>query len=439
MQNLDMKILKRIAIAIVAILGILMFIIAKLTIPPKVEEEVILEASNNNERVIHYNGQIYCTTKIKNNGKIKDVLLRLPIDFDDSTPRELLKTFSTSVEDIKLNFFENKLIYKDSGTYIYDFQKNKNALFCDGELQFLFKPDGFVMLQSGNLYKATYYESTYMAKTIEEIAIGEFKRIGEDNENVYYFSTSGQSNIVIVSLNKNTLKLTTLDNINVRKQSLEAAEATDDYIYAFFSSDSEKYIRRISKKLDKNGNPEIEKIPIELFDKIEPISLKYTKPINFGKSRKKEKFNDLYFYGSKIIEQGYRYGKETVYEKKLYKYSFEQNSVTEYTGILNELYTGSYSGDFNGTVAQIYYGDKKITEIDTKIQGLNELIVTDVNIIEHDKKQYLYYEIRVSEIVNEESENSETTSNGKKVLKNSDVILARTLLEGGPSQKINIK
>ena len=439
MENLDIKLLKRLAIVIVAILCLLIIVVGKLTIPPKVEEEVILEAVNNGERIVHYNNEIYCATKIKYNGKLRDALVKLPIDFDENTPREIIKVFNTPVENIKLNFFENNLIYKDSSTYIYDFEKNKNDLFCEGELQFLFEPDGFVMLQAGDIYKATYYSSTYMAKTMEKIAIGQFVKRGEDDEKVYYSSKTGQSNIIIVALDKKDFTMTTLDDINARRQSVEAVEVTDDYIYTFLSGDSEQYIRRISKKVDKKGNVEVKKIPIDLFDKIETINMKYAKPLNLNKSKNQKRFNDIYFYGSKIIEEGYRYGKETVYETKMYKYSFEDDTITEYNGLLNQLHAKSYSGDFNGTVAEIYYGDKKLTEIDTKIENLNELVINDINIIEHDKKQYLYYEIRVSEFEESDNTNVESSSEKIKVLKNSEVILARTLLEGGPSQRINIR
>ena len=126
-----------------------------------------------------------------------------------------------------------------------------------------------------------------------------------------------------------------------------------------------------------------------------------------------------------------KYGKETVYETKMYKYSFDENTVTEYTGILNELHPASYSGIFNGTIVEIYYGDKKITEYDTGIENLNDVIFNNINIVEDGKNKYLYYEIRVSEI--------EGTNDTTNILKNTDVILARTLLEGGASQRINVK
>ena len=88
------------------------------------------------------------------------------------------------------------------------------------------------------------------------------------------------------------------------------------------------------------------------------------------------------------------------------------------------------------TVVELYYGDKKITEIDTKIPNLNDVVVNNIEIIKDGKVNYLYYEIRVSEIG---TVVEETTKEGNKIVKNSDIILARTLLEGGVSQRINIK
>lgn len=434
MPDFDVKVLKRIAIAIVAVLCLILFVVGKLTIPPEEEEEKILEAVNNGERIVHYDGNLYCSTKIKKGEKTENVLIKLPVEFDDSTPRETIKSINTSADNVKLKFFENKLLYNCPNTYIYDLQKNKEALFCEGELQFMIEPNGFVMLQNGDLYKATYYPTTYMANALEKIAIGDFVRHGEDDEKVYYSSSTGQSNTIIVALDKESLRMTTLDNINTRKQEIEQIEVTDDYVYVIMTTDSKCFIRRISKRLDKDGKAEIVEIPLELFDKIETIDTKYAKPIEYNK--KKDKFNDLYFYGGILLEAGQRYGKDDVYETKMYKYSFSDNTVSEYTGILNELYTKSYSGDFKGTVVELYYGDKKITEIDTKIPNLNDVVVNNIEIIKDGKVNYLYYEIRVSEIG---TVVEETTKEGNKIVKNSDIILARTLLEGGVSQRINIK
>ena len=434
MPDFDVKMLKKIAIIIVAVLCLILFIVGRLTIPEKEKEEVILEAANNGERIVHYDGNIYCAVKVKENGKINNTIIRLPIDFDDNTPRETMKSLSTSAENVKLRFFENKLIYNSPNTYIYDFQNNKEMLFCEGELQFMIEPNGYVMLQNGDLYKATYYATTYMANALENIAIGEFIKQGEDDEKVYYSSVTGQSNTIIVSLNKENLGMTTLDNINTRKQKIEQIQVTDDYVYAIISSDTGCRIRKISKKLDKEGKPVVEEIPLDMFEKFEKIDTQYAKPL--ANTKKKDKFNDLYFYGSKLIKVGERYGKDDQFETKMYKYSIEDNSVSEYTGVLNKLYAGSYSGDFNGTVAQIYYGDTKITEIDTGISNLNEIVITDIEIVSDGKNDYLYYEIRVSEI---DSFIEETTKEETKVVKNSDIILARTLLEGGASQRINIE
>ena len=434
MPDFDVKLLKKIAIIIVAVLCIILFIVGKLTIPEKEKEEVIIEAANNGERIVHYDGNIYCAVKTKENEKINNVIIRLPLEFDDSTQREVIKTLSTVAENVKLNFFENKLIYNSPNTYIYDLQKNKEMLFCEGELQFMIEPNGYVMLQNGDLYKATYYPTTYMANALEKIAIGDFVKQGEDEEKVYYSSVTGQSNTIIVSLDKETLGVTTLDNINTRKQKIEQIQVTDDYVYAFISSNSGCNIRRISKKVDKEGNAVVEEIPLDKFDKFEKIDTQYVKPLDSKKNKKKDRFNDLYFYGSKLVEAGERYGKDDQFDTKMYKYSFADNTVSEYTGVLNELYTGSYSGDFNGTIAQLYYGDIKITEIDTGIQNLNDIVITDIEIVSDGKTNYLYYEIRVSEI---DSFIEETTKEETKIVKNSDIILARTLLEGGPSQRIN--
>ena len=435
MLEMDMKMLKKLAIIIVAVLCLILFIVGRLTIPEKEEEEKIIEALNNGERIVHYDGNVYCSIKLKEKEKINNVLIRFPIDFDDSTPREALKSLSTSADNVKLRFFENKLLYNSPNTYVYDLQKNKEMLFCEGELQFMFEPNGYVMLQNGDLYKATYYPTTYMANALEKIAVGDFVKQGEDEEKVYYSSITGQSNTIIVSLDKETLGMTTLDNINTRKQKIEQIQVTDDYVYAFITSDTECYIKRISKKLDRAGNAEIETIPLNKFDKIEKIETKYAKSLDTTKNKKKDRFNDVYFYGSTIIEAGQRYGKEDLYDTKMYKYSSADNTITEYTGVLNQLYIGSYSGDFNGTVAELYYGDRKITEIDTKVPNLNDVVVTDIQIISDGKIDYLYYEIRVSEI---DSIIEETTKEETKIVKNSDIILARTLLEGGPSQRINI-
>lgn len=434
MPDFDVKLLKKIAIIIVAVLCIILFIVGKLTIPEKEKEEVIIEAANNGERIVHYDGNIYCAVKTKENEKINNVIIRLPLEFDDSTQREVIKTLSTVSENVKLNFFENKLIYNSPNTYIYDLQKNKEMLFCEGELQFMIEPNGYVMLQNGDLYKATYYPTTYMANALEKIAIGDFVKQGEDEEKVYYSSVTGQSNTIIVSLDKETLGVTTLDNINTRKQKIEQIQVTDDYVYAFISSNSGCNIRRISKKVDKEGNAVVEEIPLDKFDKFEKIDTQYVKPLDSKKNKKKDRFNDLYFYGSKLVEAGERYGIDDQFDTKMYKYSFADNTVSEYTGVLNELYTGSYLGDFNGTIAQLYYGDTKITEIDTGIQNLNDIVITDIEIVSDGKTNYLYYEIRVSEI---DSFIEETTKEETKIVKNSDIILARTLLEGGPSQRIN--
>lgn len=439
MQNLDVGILKKIAILIATLLILIIIIVANLNKPPKIEEVEILDAVNNGGRVVHYSGDLYCASHIMENGVLRNYLIRLPIDFNDNTPRDFFQKINGSPLDSNLTFFENKLFYKDSKVYLYDLQKNKASMFCEGELQFMLEPNAFVMLQNGDLYKGKYYETTYMPNEFEKIATGNFIRRGEDEENVYYSSSSGTSNTIIVALNKEDLSIITLDDINTRKQVVEDVEVTDDYVYAFVSGDAERYIKKISKELDKNGDADITKILLDKFDKIEVIDSQYTKSLNLGeksKKNKKENFNDLYFYGSVIDELGERYGKATTYITKLYKYSFKDDTITEYNGVLNELHTKSYSGDINGSIAEIYYGDKKLTEIETGVSNLKNIVINDINIVEHDKKYYLYYEIIVNEV---EKVIDEETKKESEIVKIADIILARTLLEGGPSQRINIK
>lgn len=426
MPKFDLKILKVLSIIIVAILIILFIVIAYYTSAPKEKKEKILDALNNGESVVYYKDNIYSATKIWQNGKMTNALLRTPIDSESNESTEILTTFATSLDDIKLWFFENKLFYDYSKVYIYDFDKRKSDMFCEGELQFMLEPNAFVMLQNGNIYKCTYYPSTYMAKTIEQVAIGDFIRIGEDDDKVYYYSTSGTSNTIIVALDKESLRMITLDNINTRKQTVEKVVSTDDYIYAFISGDTQ-YIKQISKKLNKNETADTKKIEIEKFDEIEVIDSKYTKTLNLGSNqKKKDRFNDIYFYSKVILVEGAKFGSSTEYETKLYKYSAKENKVEEYTGGFNELYLGSYSAVANGSFAELYYGDRKITEIETGYSNLNNVAVTDINIIQIGDENYLFYEIRVDNM---------NTEDGTS--KDADVILARTLFEGGKSVRIN--
>ncbi len=429
MPKYDMKALKVLAILISAVVIIILTVYIHFTSTPKEKEEELVDSLNNGETVIQHKDYIYCSTKMMQNGKTTNVLLKVPVDSDTNNSKEIITTFSNSLENIKLWFFENKLFYDDSKVYIYDLEKKKADMFCEGELQFMLEPNGFVMLQDGNLYKLTYYPSTYMAKDIEYIAVGDFIRAGEDDDKVYYYSTSGTSNTIIVALDKESLRMMTLDNINTRKQSVKAVVTTDDYVYAFISEDNgTQYIKQISKKLNKDETADTKKILIDNFDTLEVIDTKYTRPLNLNntKKNKKETFNDVYFYTKVIISEAAKYEIGAVYDTKLYKYDSKTNKVEEYNGSFNELYVGGYSAVADGSRAVLYNGDKKITEIETGFSNLGDITVNTINIIQTNGKNYLYYEILVNDINEEDG-----------TLRNSDVILAVTMLEGGTSRRIN--
>ena len=285
MQNLDVNKLKSLAILLVSILIICIIAVSLGKKPPKIEEVIVYESVNNNERVAHYGDDLYCCVPMVIDGKTKSVLLKLPIEFDDDTPREIIDTFdTTSLMNKTLEFQGNKLFYKNGATYMYDLANKKISPFCEGDIQFMLEPDTFVMLENGNIFKGTYYLSTYMTKYFEKLAEGNFTKIDEDEKKVYYYSDAG-SNTIVVSLDKENLRVFTMDNFKNTKMKLEDSIVTDDYVYEVVSHDNKKYIRKISKEIESNNNLEILEKEIGEYDVIEFVDFKYTKALNINSKK----------------------------------------------------------------------------------------------------------------------------------------------------------
>ena len=423
MQDVNIKVLKIMAVGIVVILSIILVVVSLSNRQQPVEEIIYHESINDNERVAHYGENLYCCLPLQIDGKTQNALIKMPINFNDNTSREIVDVFDTaSVRKKTLNFFENKLFYKDGDTYMYDIGKGTIDVFCEGELQFMVEPDAFIMLEDGDIYKGIYYPATYMARRFEKLADGDFVKRGEDDKKVYYSSVAG-SNTIIISLDKESLRIVTLDDIDTSKRTLENVLVTDDFIYVLISDSEGKHVRKISKELDKNNEIVVEEFLLGQYDIVEFIDFKYTKPLNINQppENKVLSSNDFYFYGSTIIKHGDQYETSTEYDKKMYKYDEAQNTINEYNGNLNERFVADYSGDIKESVIELYHGDKKLTELETGITDIVNLEIVDINIVEDKEKYYLYYEVEV------------LSADG-----NIELIYARTFAEGGESKRINI-
>ena len=201
----------------------------------------------------------------------------------------------------------------------------------------MIEPNFFVMLQDGDLYKGRYYESTLAVNRFEKLAEGNFIKAGEDTKRMYYYSSTGNNNTIIVGLDKETLNIIMYDRLDTARESVDDMIVTDNYLYVIYGNDEGKKIKKISKQMNSNNEYPGELLQIGTFNKVEFIAQKYTEPLN-----SKSVFDDIYFYGSVIINPGDNYTPAT-YDTKMYKYDVNLNKVEEYNGKLNERFTAHYS------------------------------------------------------------------------------------------------
>ena len=416
MQKLNMKALKVIAICLTAFIVILMAVLV--TSSPKeltVVEVENVDAMNNKERIIYHSGDIYCYTTVPSNNTLEYMLLRLPVDFTESSDREVIENFGGALNDMMLDVYKNKLFYKKGATYMYDIVENRLDKFCDGEIQFMIEPNYFVMLEDGNLFKGRYYENTLKVNRFEKLADGSFIRAGEDSQRMYYYSTTGTNNTIIVGLDKETLNIIIFDRLDTSKQKLDNLFVTDNYLFALYGDNTEKFIKKISKKSNEQGEYSSELLKIDVFNKVEFIDEKYTRPLE----KSNQIFDDVYFYGYVMTDPGDYYTAPT-YDVKMYKYDNKMNKVSEYTGQLNERFATHYSITSGDDGCTLYYHEKELTKIPsnlTDFSDVHKMEVMEINIIE----DYIYYEVKI------------TTASQK-----TDIIFARVLRDGGESHRINI-
>ena len=79
LENLDQKKLKIIAGVIATLLVLVVIFIGMTAEKPHEEgEEVISEIYNDNEKIVHHSGDIYCYTSVFRNNRWANVLLKLP-------------------------------------------------------------------------------------------------------------------------------------------------------------------------------------------------------------------------------------------------------------------------------------------------------------------------------------------------------------------------
>lgn len=418
LENLDQKKLKIIAGVIATLLVLVVIFIGMTAEKPHEEgEEVISEIYNDNEKIVHHSGDIYCYTSVFRNNRWANVLLKLPVDFASNSSRMIIQEFSSVGENIKLNFENNRVFFKSgSNTYMYNIIQNRIDTFCEGELQFLYEPNSFVTLYNGNLYKGNYYPATYLTKTIKKLAEGNFKKLDEDENRVYYSTSTGTSNTIVVALDKTTLNIILIDNFETKKQTIEDLLVTDNYVYELISDDSGKFIRKVSKEVkEENSNIEFEILPIEKAEYIEFIESEYSRPLSSSSTTMAR--DDLYFYIGDLEDNPDTYMTDyIIVNKEVFKYDESKNEVDLYTGVFNELWLDNYILKSIDSNVDLYYKDKYITTIQTNVTGKVDLKMNSVNII----GDYLYYEFIIS---------NETDS---------DIVFARTLRQGGDSQRINL-
>ncbi|MBQ8300150.1 MAG: hypothetical protein IJX99_09965 [Clostridia bacterium] len=402
------------------IVAILIFLGVTAERPPKEVDEGIAEIFNNNEKIVHHSGDIYCYTNIFKDNKWTNVLLKLPIEFDDSTPRMIVHEFSSMVENIKLNFENNRLFYMSgASTYMYNITQNRIDRFCEGELQFMCEPNSFVTLTDGNLYKCEYYPATYFTKNVTKLADGTFKRYDEDENRVYY-STSAGSNSLVVALDKETLNIILIDNFPTKDMQIEDVLVTDNYVYELIKSNEGPFVKKVSNKSKKeNEKIEFTKLPINDAEYIEFIDSKYSKKLEPMKKKEDDSSSDdLYFYVGdlELDPNAYTIG-YIVASKEAHKYDEATNKVASYDdNTFNETWLDNYSLFLNGENVELYHNNKYITSVKTSITEDVNLKMNSVNII----GDYLYYEFQISNSTN------------------TDTVFARTMKTGGVSQRINI-
>lgn len=415
MQKLNLKGLKVIAICLAALLTICIAILLyRSPNPLEITEVENVDAINNNERIIHHSGDIYCYTRVSGKDNTQYMLLKLPIGFDENDNREVIETHNTSLDNLTLDGYKNKIFYRNGSTYFFDTVTNSIKEFCKGEIQFMIEPNYFVMLQDGNLYKGTYYATNYVVSSLEKLAEGDFIKVGEDNKRMYYYSSTGKNNIIVVGLDKKTLNIIIYDNIETLKYNLDDVIVTDNYLFEIYGTESEKHIKRISKKQNKEGQYLAEELKIDKLDVIEFVDARYTKPLIGNQS-----FDDVYFYGSTIISPGDYYANK-VLDTKMYKYDSKLNKVSKYSGKLNELSTDRYSITCSDKGCRLLFDGKELTKVPTTIADLNSVTkkeVKEINIIE----DYIYYEIALANVSGDV-----------------DVIFAQAPRNGGESRRINI-
>ena len=415
MSNLNVKTLKIVAICIASLIALLMIML--LSRSPKAPEVVEIEnvdAMNNRERIIYHSGDMYCYTTVPTNDVLQYMLIRMPIDFNDNSNREIIENFGGPITDTTLDVYKNKLFYKKGATYMYDIVENRIDKFCDGEIQFMLEPNFFVMLEKGNLFKGRYYENTLQVNKFEKLAEGNFIRVGEDSKRMYYYAEAGSSDTIIVGLDKETLNIIIFDHLDTGKQKLDNVFVTDSYLFVLYGDSNEKQIKKISKVMNKDGAYESELLKIDKFNKIEFVEDKYSRPLDSNTV-----FDDIYFYGMVTIDPGDYYTSPT-YDSKLYKYDSKTNKVSEYTGSLNERFKAQYSMTSGDDACTLYYQGEEITKVPTKLSDLSDatkMEILEIDIIE----DYIYYEVKIAK------------STGV-----SDIIFARVKRGGGESQRINI-
>lgn len=414
MQNLNLKSLKIIAICLTSLIVICIAVVfdrsPKKYVVPEIE---IIEALNNREKIIHHSGEIYCYTTIPSVAGVQHVLLTLPIEFKKTDARHIIEKYAGALENAKLEVYNNKIFFNKGLTQYYDINQKQIGKFCDGELQFMVEPNYFIVLKDGNLYKGRYYPTNYVINHIEMIAEGNFVKCGEDTKRMYYYS-EGKTNTLVVGLDKKTLNIIIYDNLKNLEQKLDDVMVTDNYLFEVYEADSEKKIKKISKKPDGKDQYPSEELKLQHFDVIELVDLKYTKPIETNKA-----FDDVYFYGSVIEIPGDYYTADTL-NTKMYKYDAEKDKVFEYIGNLNERSTERYSIVSGDAGCFLYFDGKEITQIPTIITDLSDVSnmqVLNIEIIAN----YLYYEVQLSK------------SSGEV-----DIILAQVQKNGGESERINL-
>lgn len=414
MQNLNIKVLKVIAICLTALMVICMAIL--LDRSPKRTEQVeieVVEAINNRERIIHHSGDLYCYTVVPSEDTIQYALLKLPVNFDKNSTRKIIQKYVGAFDEFNLDVYKNKIFFQNGATHYFDTITGEVKKFCDGELQFMLEPSSFVMLKDGNLYKGSYYATNYVVNSLEKIAEGNFINVGEDSKRVYYYSI-GKTNSIVIGLDKETLNIIVYDNIETVNKVLNDVLITDSYLFEIYGTNSEKYIKRISKKRIKDGTYPSEELKIEPLEIVEFVDMKYTKPLLGNES-----FDDVYFYGSKVINKGDYYSSDEL-ETKLYRYDAKNNEVKEYAGKLNELSLNRYSVISGDEGCVLRFDGKDMTKIPTSTNDFKDIVamsVADVNIIE----EYLYYEAKITKISGEV-----------------EIILARVPISGGESERINV-